>query len=72
LRRFVDVIHVVFINADVCMFQWMQFFYIVGILWIISLIFACEKFVVAGAVADWYFNRLELHFYSRSVLYECT
>jgi len=54
------------------MFQWMQFFYIVGILWIISLIFACEKFVVAGAVADWYFNRLELHFYSRSVLYECT
>jgi len=39
------------------MFQWMQFFYIVGILWIISLIFACEKFVVAGAVADWYFTR---------------
>jgi len=26
-------------------------------LWIISLIFACEKLVVAGAVADWYFNR---------------
>jgi len=36
----------------------MQFFYIMGILWIISLIFACEKFVVAGAVADWYFDRL--------------
>jgi len=38
----------------------MQFFYIVGIFWIASLIFACEKFVVAGAVADWYFNRLAI------------
>jgi len=42
------------------MFQWMQFFYILGIMWIMPLIFACEKFVVAAAVAEWYFTRLEV------------
>jgi Plasma-membrane choline transporter len=39
-------------------FQVLQFFYLIGVIWIILIVFVCQHFVVAGAVADWYFKRL--------------
>jgi len=39
------------------MLQVLQYFYLIGVIWLILIIFVCQHFVVAGAIADWYFKR---------------
>lgn len=38
-------------------YWYMKWYYILGLLWIAQLVYACEQMVIAGAVSAWYFTR---------------
>ena len=39
------------------LFQYMRWYYLLGVLWMIQFIFACHQMTIAGSVASWYFTR---------------